>query len=68
MIGNYKNANQIYSALENIGETYSWYSAKQKALIQIENEEIEKALKVLEKNFKKLKILIYIKFMILLIF
>ena len=55
MIGNYKNANQIYSVLENIGETYSWYSAKQKALIQIENEEIEKSLKVLEKNFKKVK-------------
>ena len=55
MIGNYKNANQIYSVLENIGETYSWYSAKQKELIKIENEEIEKALKVLEKNFKKIK-------------
>ena len=54
MIGNYKNANQIYSVLENIGETYSWYSAKQRALIQIENKEIE-SFKSIRKNFKKIE-------------
>ena len=53
-IEDYRKAIQIYQVLKKYGEHYSWHSAKQIALIDSEKLKTEKAIKILEKNYKNL--------------
>ena len=54
-IENYQKARKVYSILKNFGEFYSWHASKQIALLEIEKLQITNAIKILEKNYKKLK-------------
>ena len=61
--GNFEKAKKIYNKIENKGESYFWFAAKQKAKIFIMKEKDEKALKILNTAYEKLLIKnIYIKF------
>ncbi len=54
-IENYQKAKKIYLLLKNFGEHYSWHSAKQIALLDIEKSKEEDALKNLKKSYNNLK-------------
>jgi len=53
-IENYKEAKKIYNFLSNKGEAYYWYSAKQLARIYLQEEEKEKAIKILSDTYDNL--------------
>ena len=55
-IEDYPKAIKIYQVLKKFGEHYSWHSAKQIALLNLEKLKTEKAIKTLEKNYKSLNI------------
>ena len=54
MIGDYQKAKTIFSFISNGGQVYNWHSSKKIALINIQNNEKTKAIKIMEKNFKQL--------------
>ena len=51
---NFKVAKKIYNSLSKKGEAYSWYSAKQLARIYLQEEEKEKAIKILSDTYDNL--------------
>ena len=53
-IENFKEAKKIYKFLSNKGEAYNWYSAKQLARIYLQEEEKEKAIKILSDTYDNL--------------
>ncbi len=53
-IENFKEAKKIYNSLSKKGEAYSWYSAKQLARIYLQEEEKEKAIKILSDTYDNL--------------
>ena len=53
-IENFKEAKKIYHSLSKKGEAYSWYSAKQLARIYLQEEEKEKAMKILSDTYYNL--------------
>ena len=53
-IKNFNEAKKIYNSLSKKGEAYSWYSAKQLARIYLQEEEKEKALKILSDTYDNL--------------
>ena len=54
MIEDFDKANKIYLLLKKFGEHYSWHSAKQIVLLDIEKSQTERGLIKLEKSFKNL--------------
>ena len=55
-IENFNEAKKIYNSLSKKGESYSWYSAKQLARIYLQEEEKEKAIKILSDTYDNLVI------------
>tara|TARA_B100000963_G_scaffold341905_1_gene342162 strand:- start:19220 stop:20914 length:1695 start_codon:yes stop_codon:yes gene_type:complete len=55
LIGNYKKAKQIYTQLNKHGTSFRWHSAKQISRILIEEEEQNKAIKLLSASYEKIK-------------
>ena len=53
-IENFKEAKKIYNSLSKKGEAYSWYSAKQLARIYLQEEEKEKAIKIISDTYDNL--------------
>ena len=53
-IENFKEAKKIYNSLSKKGEAYSWYSAKQLARIYLQEEEKEKAIKIISETYDNL--------------
>ena len=53
-IENFKEAKKIYNSLSKKGEAYSWYSAKQLARIYLQEDEKEKAIKILSDTYDNL--------------
>ncbi len=53
-IENFNEAKKIYNSLSKKGEAYSWYSAKQLARIYLQEEEKEKAIKIISDTYDKL--------------
>ena len=53
-IKNFKEAKKIYNSLSKKGEAYSWYSAKQLARIYLQEEEKEKAIKIISDTYDNL--------------
>jgi tetratricopeptide (TPR) repeat protein len=53
-IENFKEAKKIYDSLSKKGEAYSWYSAKQLARIYLQEEEKEKAIKIISDTYDNL--------------
>ena len=53
-IENFKEAKKIYNSLSKKGEAYSWYSAKQLARIYLQEEEKEKAIKIISDTYDDL--------------
>ncbi len=53
-IENFKEAKKIYNSLNEKGEAYSWYSAKQLSKIFLQEEEQEKAIKIISKTYNNL--------------
>ena len=53
-IENLKEAKKIYNYLSKKGEAYSWYSAKQLARIYLQEEEKEKAIKIISDTYDNL--------------
>ena len=53
-IKNFKEAKKIYKFLSKKGEAYSWYSAKQLARIYLQEDEKEKAIKILSDTYDNL--------------
>ena len=53
-IENFKEAKKIYNSLSKKGEAYSWYSAKQLARIYLQEEEKEKAIKIISDTYDSL--------------
>jgi len=53
-VENFKKAKKIYNSLSKKGEAYSWYSAKQLARIYLQEEEKEKAIKILSDTYDNL--------------
>ena len=53
-IENFKEAKKIYNSISKKGEAYSWYSAKQLARIYLQEEEKEKAIKILSDTYDNL--------------
>ena len=53
-IENFNEAKKIYNSLSKKGEAYSWYSAKQLARIYLQEEEKEKAIKIISDTYDNL--------------
>ena len=53
-IENFNEAKKIYNSLSKKGEAYSWYSAKQLARIYLQEDEKEKAIKILSDTYDNL--------------
>ena len=53
-IKNFKEAKKIYNSLSKKGEAFSWYSAKQLARIYLQEEEKEKAIKIISDTYDNL--------------
>jgi len=53
-IENFKEAKKIYNSLSKKGKAYSWYSAKQLARIYLQEEEKEKAIKIISDTYDDL--------------
>jgi len=53
-IENFNEAKKIYNSLSKKGEAYSWYSAKQLARIYLQEEEKEKAIKIISDTYDDL--------------
>ena len=53
-IKNFKEAKKIYNSLSKKGEAFSWYSAKQLARIYLQEEEKEKAIKIISYTYDNL--------------
>mgnify|MGYP001315649474 FL=1 len=53
-IENFNEAKKIYNSLSKKGEAYSWHSAKQLARIYLQEEEKEKAIKILSDTYDNL--------------
>ena len=53
-IENFKEAKKIYNSLSKKGEAFSWYSAKQLARIYLQEEEKEKAIKIISDTYDNL--------------
>ena len=53
-IKNFNEAKKIYNSLSKKGEAYSWYSAKQLARIYLQEEEKEKAIKIISDTYDNL--------------
>ena len=53
-IENYKEAKKIYNSLSKKGKAYSWYSAKELARIYLQEEEKEKAIKIISDTYDSL--------------
>jgi|TARA_B100001063_G_scaffold202746_1_gene196636 tetratricopeptide (TPR) repeat protein len=53
-IENFKEAKKIYNSFSKKGEAYSWYSAKQLARIYLQEEEKEKAIKIISDTYDNL--------------
>jgi len=53
-IENFNEAKKIYNSLSKKGEAYSWYSAKQLARIYLQEDEKEKAIKILSDIYDNL--------------
>ena len=53
-IENFKEAKKIYNSLSKKGEAYSWYSAKQLARIYLQEEEKQKAIKIISDSYDNL--------------
>ncbi len=51
---NFTRAKKIYNEMKKQGEAYYWYSAKQNARIYIQEDEKEKAIKLITNSYKKL--------------
>jgi tetratricopeptide (TPR) repeat protein len=55
MMGNYQEAEKIYLLLKKIGETYDWHSSKQIAIMDVNNENTNKAIRSMQKSYQNLK-------------
>ncbi len=55
MLKDYKKAKKIYFLLRKSGEIYNWYSSKQIAIINIEEDNVSEAIKIMERSYSKLK-------------
>ena len=53
-IENFNEAKKIYNSLSKKGDAYSWYSAKQLARIYLQEDEKEKAIKILSDIYDNL--------------
>ena len=53
-IENFNEAKKIYNSLSKKGEAYSWYSAKQLARIYLQEDEKDKAIKILSDTYDNL--------------
>ena len=54
-IEDYQKAKKIYLLLKKFGDFYNWHSSKQIALLDIENSELEKVIRMLEISYRNLK-------------
>ncbi len=53
-IENFKEAKKIYNSLSKKGEAYNWYSAKQLARIYLQEDEKEKAIRIISDTYDNL--------------
>ena len=54
MTGNYERAKEIYLIIKRSGESYSWHSSKQVALLELQNNKTKEALNVMQSSYNNL--------------
>ena len=55
MIENYQKAKKIYSILLKGGEAYNWHASKQLAIINLEKDMPEQAIRTIQNSYMKIK-------------
>ncbi len=53
-INNFENAKKIYKDLSNKGEAFKWYSTKQLAIILVQEEKKDNAIRLVSNTYKNL--------------